>query len=102
MKIYYVLHDVHLNIGHGGKHRMNAEVKKKYKNITQELVSIYFKLCESCQSKQKSKSKALVIKPIVFSEMISKCLVDMIIMQSQGVRVYWSIMVYQDHLTKVV
>jgi len=39
--IYDVLHDVHLSIGHGGKHRMNAEVKKKYKNITQEAVSIY-------------------------------------------------------------
>ncbi|XP_050524189.1 KRAB-A domain-containing protein 2-like [Daktulosphaira vitifoliae] len=38
--IYDVLHDVHLSIGHGGKHRMNAEVKKKYKNITQEAVSI--------------------------------------------------------------
>ncbi|CAI6370762.1 unnamed protein product [Macrosiphum euphorbiae] len=45
--IYDVLHDVHLSIGHGGKHRMNAEVKKKYKNITQEAVSIYLKFCQS-------------------------------------------------------
>lgn len=46
--IYDVLHDVHLSIGHGGKHRMNAEVKNKYKNIIPEAVSIYLKFCESC------------------------------------------------------
>lgn len=52
---------------------MNAEVKKKkYKNITQEAVSIYLKFCESCQSKQKSKIKGLVIKPMVFSEVNSR------------------------------
>lgn len=27
--IYDMLHDVHVSIGHGGKHCMNAEVKKK-------------------------------------------------------------------------
>ncbi|XP_060836162.1 KRAB-A domain-containing protein 2-like [Rhopalosiphum padi] len=94
--IYDVLHDVHLSIGHGGKHRMNAEVKKKYKNITQEAVSINLKFCESCQSKQKSKSKGLVIKPMVFSEMNSRCQVDLIDMQSQGDGEFRFIMVYQD------
>jgi len=91
-----------LSIGHGGKHRMNAEVKKKYKNITQEAVSIYLKFCESCQSKQKSKNKGLVIKPMMFSEMNSRCQVDLIDMQSQGDGEFRFIMVYQDHLTKFV
>lgn len=100
--IYDVLHDVHLSIGHGGKHRMNAEVKKKYKNITQEAVSIYLKFCKSCQSKQKSKSKGLVIKPMVFSEMNSRCQVDLIDMQSQGDGEFQFIILYQDHLTKFV
>ncbi|XP_050529731.1 KRAB-A domain-containing protein 2-like [Daktulosphaira vitifoliae] len=81
---------------------MNAEVKKKYKNITQEAVSIYLKFCESCQSKQKSKNKGLVIKPMVFSEMNSRCQVDLIDMQSQGDGEFRFIMVYQDHLTKFV
>lgn len=30
---YDVLHEVHFSIGRGGKHRINAEVKKKYTNI---------------------------------------------------------------------
>lgn len=48
--IYDVLYDnIHLSIGQGGKHRLNAEVKKKNKNITQEAVSIFLTFCESCQ-----------------------------------------------------
>ncbi|XP_026811263.1 KRAB-A domain-containing protein 2-like [Rhopalosiphum maidis] len=73
--IYDVLHDVYLSIGHGGKHRMNAEVKK---------------------------NKGLVIKLMVFSEMNSRCQVDLIDMHTQGDGEFWLIMVYQDHLTKFV
>lgn len=90
-----------MSIGHGGKRRMNAEVKKKYKNITQETLSIYFKFCQFRQSKQKSESKGLVIKPVVFSEMNSRC-VDLIDMQSQEGGEFRFIMVYQDHFTKFV
>jgi len=57
MKISMIFYDLHLSIGHSGKRYINAEVKKKYKNITQEAVSIFLKFCESCQSKQKPKSK---------------------------------------------
>jgi len=76
--IYDVLQDVHLRIGHDGKHCMNNEVKKNIKNITQETVFIYLKFCKSYQSKQKSKSKGLVIKPMEFSEMNSRCQVNLI------------------------
>jgi len=39
--MYDILHEIRYNIGHGGKHRMIAETKKKYKNITQEINAIY-------------------------------------------------------------
>lgn len=100
--VYDVLHDVHLSIGHGGKHRMNTAVKKKYKNITQESILIYLKGCVSCQSKLKSKRKGLVVKPLVFSEINSRCQVDIIDMQSQCDGEFRFIMVYQDNLTKFV
>jgi hypothetical protein len=48
---------------------MIAETKKKYKNITQEIILMYFKYCEPCQMKQKCKKKGLVTKP-TFQSMV--------------------------------
>jgi hypothetical protein len=61
---YDILNEIHLNIGHGGKHRMMAEIKKKYKNLTQ-VVFIFLKFCGPCQTKLSSKQKGLVVKPII-------------------------------------
>ncbi|CAG4946502.1 unnamed protein product [Parnassius apollo] len=55
------------------------ELKLRYKNVTAELVTVYF------------------VKPIISNELNSRCQVDLIDMQSHKV-----IMVYQDHLTKFV
>jgi hypothetical protein len=35
--MYDILHEIIYNIGHGVKHRMIVEIKKKYDNITQEI-----------------------------------------------------------------
>ncbi|XP_050307832.1 KRAB-A domain-containing protein 2-like [Anthonomus grandis grandis] len=100
--MFDILHDAHLAIGHRGKHRMESECKKKYKNITRDVIKLYLRLCEGCQKKLKSAKKGLVVKPMVFSEMNSRCQVDLIDMQSHPDREYKFIMVYQDHLTKFV
>lgn len=55
-----------------------------------------------CQKKLKVLRKGLVIKPMIFSEMNSRCQVDLIDMQSQEDRGFKFILVYQDHLTKFV
>lgn len=101
-ELYDILNEIHLNIGHGGKHRMMAEIKKKYKNLTQEVVLMYLKFCGPCQTKLSYKRKGLVVKPIIHSEMNSRCQVDLIDMQSQADGEFRFIMVYQDHLTKFV
>jgi len=101
-ELYDILNEIHLNIGHGGKHRMMAEIKKKYKNLTQEVVLMFLKFCGPCQTKLSSKRKGLVVKPITHSEMNSRCQVDLIDMQSQADGEFRFIMVYQDHLTKFV
>lgn len=46
--MYDVLHAAHINTGHGGKHRMLAELKNGYKNATQEVVLLFLKLCVTC------------------------------------------------------
>jgi len=50
-EMFDILHDAHLAIGHGGKHRMESECKKKYKNVTQDVIKLYLRLCEGCQKK---------------------------------------------------
>lgn len=105
-EMYDILHNTHLKIGHGGKHKMFAEVKKKYKNVSQEVIKMYLKYCEPCQTRMKSKKKGLPVKPLVISAINnlvnSRCQVDIIDMQSQPDRSYRYIMIYQDHLTKFI
>ena len=78
------MHDAHLNTGHGGRNRIVSEVQKKYKNITQEQISIYLALCTSCLKKGNIPKKGLVVKPMVFSEMNSRGQADLIDMQTQA------------------
>ncbi|XP_047505092.1 KRAB-A domain-containing protein 2-like [Pieris napi] len=101
-EMFDILHETHLAVGHGGKHRMEKECKKKYKNITQEVIKLYLRLCEPCQKKLKSAKKGIVVKPLVSTEMNSRCQVDLIDMQSNPDGDFKFIMVYQDHLTKFV
>lgn len=101
-ELYNIIHDVHLQTGHGGRNRMEHELNAKYKNITRECLMIYLNLCELCQRKGKTVKKGLVVKPIISSEMNSRCQVDLIDMQAQPDGNYRFILVYQDHLTKYV
>lgn len=60
-------------------------------------------VCESFQKKRKiAKKKGLMVKPIVFGKMNSKCQVSSIDYQSQPNKDYKFILVYQDDLTKLV
>lgn len=52
-ELFDVLHQVHLTIGHRGRDKMKAQLKCRYKNVTQEAVMIYLKLCKVCQKKSK-------------------------------------------------
>ena len=46
-----ILSEAHIDTGHGGRNRMYKEVQKKYKNITQEHISLYLSICTSCLKK---------------------------------------------------
>lgn len=72
-EIFNILEETHLAVGHGGRSRMLKECSRKYKNITVEAIMTYLKLCQSCQKKQKTLKKGIVIKPILHSEMNSRC-----------------------------
>jgi hypothetical protein len=101
-ELFKIIHDVHLQTGHGGRNRMEHELNAKYNNITREYLMIYLNLCEPCQRTGKTVKKRLVVKPIISSEINSRCQVDLIDMQAQPDGNYRFILVYQDHLTKYV
>lgn len=98
--MFNVLDSTHKAIGHGGRDKMNKELSKKYKNITQQVINLYLSLCKTCQLKKPTQKKNLTVQPIISKEMNSRGQVDLIDMQSQPDGDYKFIMVYQDHLTK--
>ncbi|XP_055924454.1 KRAB-A domain-containing protein 2-like [Argiope bruennichi] len=71
-------------------------------NITYEVVMLYLNLCKQCQMKHSAPKKGIVVKPMISSELNSRCQVDLIDLQSNSDGEYKFIMVYQDHLTKFV
>ena len=79
-----ILNEAHINTGNGGRNRMYKEVQKKYKNITQEHISLYLSICTSCLKKSSVPKNGVVVKPMVFRDMNSRGQVDLIDMQSQA------------------
>lgn len=99
-ELYDVIDAAHVAVGHGGRDRLLAETSKKFANITKQMIILYLSMCETCQQKKTKKKRGLVSKPILHSEMNSRCQVDLIDFQSQPDEKFKFIMVYQDHLTK--
>lgn len=97
-----VLYKTHCSIGHGGRDRMLHELNRRYKNITQQQILIFLRCCEVCQLKKSGVKKGIVVKPMVYNDLNSRCQLDLIDLQSQPDREYKFIFVYQDHLTKFV
>ncbi|GFU12864.1 KRAB-A domain-containing protein 2 [Trichonephila clavipes] len=63
---------------------------------------LYFNLCKQYQIKHGEPKKGIVVKPMISSELNSRCQVDLIDLQTNRDGKYKFIMVYQDHLTKFV
>ncbi|XP_025198890.1 KRAB-A domain-containing protein 2-like, partial [Melanaphis sacchari] len=63
---------------------------------------LYLSLCIQCQTKQKAPRKGIVVKPIISSELNSRCQIDLVDMQTCKDGEYKFILNYQDHLTKFI
>ncbi|XP_059154833.1 KRAB-A domain-containing protein 2-like [Physella acuta] len=81
-ELFDLINETHLKIGHGGRTRIEKELKRKYKNITKEIITMYLRLCKPCQTKLSNPKKGLVSKHLIFKEFNSRCQVDLIDMQS--------------------
>lgn len=47
-EFFDILHEAHIQIGHGGRYRMIKEVGSHYENITRKDIETYLELCEPC------------------------------------------------------
>jgi len=75
---------------------MKAELKKKFCNVTWQVIDLYLALCEECQLKKKTPKRGLVVRPVLSHYLNSRCQADLIDMQSEPD----GITNYQDHVTK--
>ena len=79
---------------------METELKKKYCNVTRQVIDLYMALCEQCQLKEKTPKRGSVVSPILSHYLNSRCQVDLIDMQSEPEGYYRFILNYEYHLTK--
>ncbi|XP_030768090.1 KRAB-A domain-containing protein 2-like [Sitophilus oryzae] len=100
-ELFDILSETHVRTGHGGRTRMLNELQLKYKNVTYEVTMLYLNLCQQCQRKH-STHKKCVVKPIVGSQLHSRCQVNLLDWELHSDSDYKFIMVFQDHLTKFV
>ncbi|XP_060845364.1 KRAB-A domain-containing protein 2-like [Rhopalosiphum padi] len=100
--MFDIIQQTHIQTGHGGRTRMIKELQCKYKNIIYEIVMLYLSLCIQCQTKQKAPRKGIVVKPLISSELNSRCQIDLVDMQTCKDGEYKFILNYQDHLTKFI
>jgi len=77
-----------------------AELKRKYCNITGQVIDVYLGLCEQCQLKKNTPKQGLVVRPVLSHYINSRCQVDLIDVQYVPDGYYRFIINYQDHLTK--
>ncbi|XP_032695845.1 KRAB-A domain-containing protein 2 isoform X1 [Lontra canadensis] len=101
-ELFDILHDTHLNIGHGGRTRMLKELQGKYGNVTKEVIVLYLTLCKQCYQKNPVPKRGLALKPMPSKDADSRCQVEVLDMQSNADGEFKFILYYQDRLTKFI
>nr|CAH7739646.1 unnamed protein product [Callosobruchus chinensis] len=81
-EVYDIIDGAHMDTNHGGVLRMLKVLRRKYQNITRDMIRMYLETCTVCQKK---------------IDMGSRCMIDMIDMQDRQVDGYSWILVYHHH-----
>lgn len=101
-ELFDILHDTHLNIGHGGRTRMLKELQGRYGNVTKEVIVLYLTLCKQCHQKNPVPKRGLGPKPVPLKDVDSRCQVEVLDMQAYADGEFKFILYYQDRLTKFI
>jgi len=99
-ELFEVLRTEHEQCNHGGRDIMQDRIKKRYANITLELINIFKDSCLKCSLKKSKARKGVVVKPILTPRAWHRWQTDLIDMQSQPDGEFKYIQHTQDHFTK--
>ena len=101
-RMYDVIHDVHLRMGHAGRNKIGAECKQLFYNVHREAITIYLQTCKTCELKKTRPRDKTVTRPILTDDISRRAQIDLIDWTSERASGYGYILNYQDHLTKFV
>ena len=101
-RMFDVIHDVHMQLGHAGRNKMAAECKRRYYNVHRAAIDIYLETCKTCELKKMRPRDKTVTRPILTDDISRRAQVDLIDWTSERSSGFGYILNYQDHLTKFV
>lgn len=52
-ELFDIIHDAHMTLGHGGRCRLEKQLKSKYKNISRDAIMMYLNVCDVCHEKKR-------------------------------------------------
>ena len=64
-RMFDVIHDVHMQLGHAGRNKMAAECKQKYYNVHRAAIEISLAICKTCELKKTRPRDKTVTRPIL-------------------------------------
>ncbi|CAF1472481.1 unnamed protein product [Adineta steineri] len=98
-QIYYRVVDCRVVVGHSGREKTWAKIKRLYAGIPHQAICIYINMCDACQTRR-SFPTPISGKPIVSLGFLTRLQVDLIDMRSVSYNSYNFIMHAKDHFTK--
>ncbi|XP_028026474.1 KRAB-A domain-containing protein 2-like [Bombyx mandarina] len=112
-EMYDILLNCHMNLGHAGRIRMMSQIKKKYKNITAQIISLFISLCTTCKIKRQNYSKMQpyknnraekqnIVQESLFAhpELYSRGQVDLLYVNNVEDKEYKFLMIYRNLATR--
>jgi len=94
--LFDAITEIHVASAHGGRDMMYSLARKKYVNVTKEVLLLYADLCEHCHIKKSSNRRPTMERLPVSSVLRRRCQVDVIDMELQPDGDLRYILCYQD------
>lgn len=96
---YDILLSTHLKLNHAGRDKMKAYMSDR-NDMKLWTISMFVKLCPSCQKTKHIRRKGLVVKPIISEQFQARGQIDLMDFQLDNDGPWKWVFHYQDHLTK--
>ena len=97
-RMFDVIRDIHMQLGHAGRNKMLAECQRRYYNVHRVAIEIYLKTCKSCELKRARPRDKTVTRPILTDDVSRRAQIDLIVWTSERSAGFGYILNSQDYL----